>query len=206
MSTPQPCRFGAWGRVAGKVAGGAAVTTAVAALVVLGYGFVRTGLDGLNNTSAVDGRASVDGVVLAKDRVSEPQGSSSTRIEVRFTTAAGTVYQFREAGNADVGDTIGVHYELGRPETATTHSVTSNRMMYGILTVAGLALVIFMPLLVLRLGREGLRDIRQAVRKQSSPDRGAVHQDASVSPVRTASGAPTPVGGRSGSRRPRVDG
>ncbi|MFF1918080.1 DUF3592 domain-containing protein [Streptomyces sp. NPDC058239] len=125
----------------------------MALLVVLGYGFVRTGLDGLNGASAVAARElSADGVVLAKDKVTEPQGSRSKRIEVRFTTAAGTVYQFREAGDADVGDTIRVHYEPGRPETASTHSVTSNRVMYGILALAGLALVILMPLLVLRLG------------------------------------------------------
>ncbi|MGY3056598.1 hypothetical protein ACVWZD_000842 [Streptomyces sp. TE3672] len=163
------CRFGAWARVAGKVAGGVAATTVVALLVVLGYGFVRTGLGGLNDASAVAAREqSVDGVVLAKDKVSEPQGSSSKRIEVRFTTAAGTSYQFWEAGDADVGDTIRVHYEPGRPETASTHSVTSNRVGYGMLALAGLALMILMPLLVLRLGWEGLRDIRRALRKRSA--------------------------------------
>ncbi|MFE3902094.1 DUF3592 domain-containing protein [Streptomyces sp. NPDC059153] len=134
-----------------------------------GTGFVRTGLDGLNGASEVAARElSVDGVVLAKDKVTEPQGSRSKRIEVRFSTAAGTACQFWEAGDADVGDTIRVHYEPGRPETASAQSVTSNRVMYGILALAGLALVILMPLLVLRLGWESLRDIRRTVRKRSA--------------------------------------
>ncbi|MFG3530056.1 DUF3592 domain-containing protein [Streptomyces sp. NPDC047917] len=156
-------------RVVGKVVGGVAVTALAALFVVLGYGFVRTGLDGLNDASAGSARErSVDGIVLAQDKVSEPQGSHSKRIEVRFTTAAGTSYQFWEAGDADVGDTIRVRYEPGRPETATTHSVTSDRTGYGMLTLVGLALVILMPLLILRLGREGVRDIRRAVRKRSA--------------------------------------
>lgn len=164
-----PRRFGPWARVAGKVAGGVAVMTAVAFLVVLGYGFARTGLDGLSNPSQGAARErSVDGVVLAKDRVSEPQGSSSTRIEVRFTTDAGTSYRFWEAGDANIGDTIPVHYEPGRPETASTHSVTSNSIMFGILAVSGLALVLLMPLLVLRLGLESLRHVGQAIRKRSA--------------------------------------
>ncbi|WP_186000421.1 DUF3592 domain-containing protein [Streptomyces benahoarensis] len=162
-------RFGGRARVAGKVVGGVAVTALAASFVVLGYGFVRTGLDGLNDASAGAARErSVDGTVLAKDKVSEPQGSHSKRIEVRFTTAAGTSYRFWEAGEADIGDTIRVRYEPGRPETATTHSVTSNRTGYGMLTLVGLALVILMPLLILRLGREGLRDIRRAVRLRSA--------------------------------------
>ncbi|MEU6014700.1 DUF3592 domain-containing protein [Streptomyces sp. NPDC047515] len=146
-----------------------ALTTVVAFLVLVGYGFVRSGLDGLKGGSAVAAHGrSVDGVVVAKDKVIGPQGSRFKRIEVRFTTAAGTSYQLWEGGDADVGDTIRVHYEPGRPETASTHSVTSNRVMYGILALAGLALVILMPLLVLRLGREGLRDIRRAVRRRSA--------------------------------------
>ncbi|MFD3920006.1 DUF3592 domain-containing protein [Streptomyces sp. NPDC058595] len=164
-----PRRLGAWARVAGSVAGGTAATTAVVFLVVLGYGFARTGLGGLNDPSQGAARErSVDGVVLAKDRVSEPQGSSSMRIEVQFTTDAGTSYRFWEAGDADIGDTIPVHYEPGRPETASTHPVTSNRIMYGILAVAGFALVILMPLLALRLGRESLRHIGRAARKRSA--------------------------------------
>ncbi|MER5361105.1 DUF3592 domain-containing protein [Streptomyces sp. NPDC002785] len=162
-------RFGAWARVAGKVAGVVAVTTGMTLFVVLGYGFVRKGLDGLNEASAVAAHErSVDGVVLAKDKVTGPQGSRFERIEVRFTTAAGTPYQFWEGGDADVGDTIRVRYESGHPETASTHSVTSNKMMYGMLAFVGLALMILMPLLVLRLGWEGLRDIRRAVRKRSA--------------------------------------
>ncbi|MEE1809685.1 DUF3592 domain-containing protein [Streptomyces sp. BE133] len=146
-----------------------AVTTMVALLVVLGYGFVRKGLDGLNDVSAVAARGrSVDGIVLAKDKVTGPQGSRFKRIEVRFTTAAGTSYQFWEGGDADVGDAIRVHYEPGRPETASTHSETGNRMGYGMLALVGLALVILMPLVALRLGWEGLRDIRRTVRKQSA--------------------------------------
>lgn len=148
--------------------GGVALTALAALFVVLGYGFVRTGLDGLNGASAgVAHERSVDGVVLAENKVTGPQGSHSKRIEVRFTTATGLSYQFWEAGGADVGDTIRVRYEPGRPETATTHSVTSDRVGYGLLTVAGLALVILMPLLILRLGREVIRDIRRAVRKRS---------------------------------------
>ncbi|MEE1743773.1 DUF3592 domain-containing protein [Streptomyces sp. NPDC006641] len=160
-------RFGGWARVAGKVVGGVAVTTLAALFVVLGYGFVRTGLDGMSNASMGAARErSVDGTVVAGDEVSEPQGMHSKRIEIRFTTDAGMSYQFWEAGDADVGDTIRVRYEPGRPETATTHSVTSDRMGYGMLTLVGLALVILMPLLILRLGREGFRDIRRAVRKR----------------------------------------
>ncbi|MFC9860924.1 DUF3592 domain-containing protein [Streptomyces sp. NPDC127532] len=168
MSLRRPYRFAGWVRVAGKAVGGVALTALAALFVVLGYGFVRTGLDGLNGVSAGAAHEwSVDGAVLAEDKVTGPQGSHSKRIEVRFTTATGLSYQFWEAGGADVGDTIRVRYEPGRPETATTHSVTSDRVGYGLLTVAGLALVILMPLLILRLGREVIRDIRRAVRKRS---------------------------------------
>ncbi|MFB6988916.1 DUF3592 domain-containing protein [Streptomyces sp. NPDC056304] len=141
-------RFGAWARVAVKVAGGVAVTALAALLVALGYGFVRQGIDGLNDAFAVAARGrQVDGVVLAKDEVAGPQGSRFKRIEVRFTTAAGTPYQFWEAG-----DTVRVHYAPERPETASTHSVTGNRVGYGIPALVGLALVILMPLLALRGG------------------------------------------------------
>ncbi|MFF2327088.1 DUF3592 domain-containing protein [Streptomyces sp. NPDC058103] len=144
-----------------------AVTTMVALLVVLGYGFVRKGIDGLNDVSAVAARGrSVDGIVLAKDKVTGPQGSRFKRIEVRFTTAAGTSYQFWEGGDADVGDTVRVHYDPGHPETASTHSVTGDRLGYGMLASVGLALVILMPLLALGLGWKGLRDIQRTVRKQ----------------------------------------
>ncbi|MFB7012658.1 MULTISPECIES: DUF3592 domain-containing protein [unclassified Streptomyces] len=141
-----------------------------ALFVVLGYGFVRQGLDGLNDASAVAARGrQADGVVLAQDEVAGPQGSRFKRIEVRFTTAAGTPYQFWEAGDADVGDTVRVHYEPGRPETASTHSVTGNRVANGILALVGLALVILMPLLALRGGWEGLRGIRRATRERNRP-------------------------------------
>ncbi|MFG2175956.1 DUF3592 domain-containing protein [Streptomyces niveus] len=128
------------------------VVTAFAALLVfIGYGFVRTGLDGLNDASAVDARGrSVDGTVLAKEEVTGPQGSRFERIEVRFTTEAGVSHQFWEGGDAEVGDTIRVHYEPGRPETAGTHSVASDRAGYGLLIVLGLALMVLMPLLLLR--------------------------------------------------------
>ncbi|MFB7188722.1 DUF3592 domain-containing protein [Streptomyces sp. NPDC056230] len=163
-------RFGAWARVAVKVAGGVAVTALAALLVALGYGFVRQGIDGLNDAFAVAARGrQVDGVILAKDEVAGPQGSRFKRIEVRFTTEAGTPYQFWEAGDADVGDTIRVHYAPGRPETASTHSVTGNRVGYGIPALVGLALVILMPLLALRGGWEGLRGIRRATRKRNRP-------------------------------------
>lgn len=163
------CRFGAWARLTGKAVGGVALAAAAAFLVVLGYGFVRGGIDGLNDASAVAARGrSVDGVVVAKEKVAGPQGSRFKRIEVRFTTADGRSYQFWEGGDADVGDTIRVRYEPGRPETASTGSVTSNRVGYGMLVLLGLALVILMPLLVVRLGLEGLRDIRRAARKRSA--------------------------------------
>jgi len=158
------CRSGAWARVTGKVVGGLAVTALAALLVVLGYGFVRGGLDGLNDASAVAAhRRSVDGVVVAKEKVAGPQGSRFKRIEVRFTTPSGSSYQFWEGGDADVGDTIRVHYEPGRPETASTNSVTSNRVGYGMLALIGLALMVLMPILLVRLGREGVRDIRRAL-------------------------------------------
>ncbi|MEV8010056.1 DUF3592 domain-containing protein [Streptomyces sp. NPDC086122] len=164
-----PRRFGAGARVAGKAAVGVAVTTLAVLFTVLGYGFVRGGLDGLDDASAVAARGrSVDGVVLATDKVVEPQGGRAKRIEIRFTTADGTSYRFWEGGDADVGDTVRVHYEPGRPETASTHSVTSDRVGYGMLTLVGLALVILMPLLVFMLGREGLRAMRRAVRERSS--------------------------------------
>ncbi|MEV7957033.1 DUF3592 domain-containing protein [Streptomyces sp. NPDC088252] len=163
-------RIDAWARVAVKVAGGVAVTALAALLVVLGYGFVRQGLDGLNDTSVVAARGrQVDGVVLAKDEVAGPQGSRFKRIEVRFTTATGTPYQFWEAGDADVGDSIRVQYDPGHPETASTHSVTSNRVAYGMLALIGLALMIVMLLLALRGGWEGLRGIRRATRKRNRP-------------------------------------
>ncbi|MFF2959872.1 DUF3592 domain-containing protein [Streptomyces sp. NPDC057963] len=146
-----------------------AVTALAVCLVVLGYGFVRMGLDGLSEASAIAARGrSVDGVVLAKDKVSGPQGSSTKRIEVCFTLSAGRSYQFWEGGDADVGDTIRVHYEPGHPETASTHSVMGNRIGYGMLAFLGLALVILVPLLVLRLGWEGQRNIRRAVRRRSA--------------------------------------
>ncbi|MEU9762388.1 hypothetical protein [Streptomyces sp. NPDC047985] len=47
--------------------------------------------------------------------------------------------------------------ERAAVETASTHSVTSDRVGYGMLTLVGLALVILMPLLVFMLGPEGLR-------------------------------------------------
>ncbi|MEE1770164.1 hypothetical protein PUR34_18955 [Streptomyces sp. JV185] len=158
-------RFGAWTRVTGKIVGGVAVTAVVAFLVVLGYGFVRGGIDGLNDASAAAAHGqSVDGVVVAKDRVAGPQGSRFKRIEVRFTMPSGSSYQFWEGGDADIGDTIRVHYEPGRPGTASTHSVTSNRVGYGMLVLIGLALMVLMPLLLVRLGREGVRDLRRALR------------------------------------------
>ncbi|MFF0222598.1 DUF3592 domain-containing protein [Streptomyces sp. NPDC004629] len=146
-----------------------ALAAVTALLAVLGYGFAVSGLDGLHDASAVAARGrSVDGTVLAKDEVAGPQGSRTKRIEVRFTTADGTAYQFWEGGDADVGDTIRVHYLPGRPETASTHSVTGNRMGYGLLVLLGLALMIFMPLLALRLGWEGLRAVRRANRKRAA--------------------------------------
>lgn len=137
---------------------GVAVTALAALLTVLGYGFVRGGLDGLNEVSAVAARGtSVDGVVLAKDEVTEPQGSRSKRIEVRFTTPEGTSYQFWEGGDADVGDAIRVHYLPERPETASTHAVTGNRVGYGMLALVGLALMILMPLVVVTRAVDALR-------------------------------------------------
>ncbi|MFD3486359.1 DUF3592 domain-containing protein [Streptomyces sp. NPDC058665] len=160
-----------WPRVAGKAVAGVAVTGLAALLTVLGYGFVRGGLDGLNEVSAVAARGtSVDGVVLAKDEVTEPQGSRSKRIEVRFTTPEGTSYQFWEGGDADVGDAIRVHYLPERPETASTHSVTGNRVGYGMLALVGLALMILMPLVVLGFGWAGLRDLRRARRARPETD------------------------------------
>ncbi|MGW0995520.1 DUF3592 domain-containing protein [Streptomyces sp. NPDC002523] len=153
-----PRRFGAWARVAGKAAVGLVVTAVAGFFVVLGWGLARAGVDGWNDTSslAAHGR-SVDGVVTAKDKVSGPQGSSQKRFEVRFTTATGTSYRFWEPGDADVGDTVRVHYAQGRPETATTASASSDRIAYGLLTVTGAAIVIVIALLFLGLARVGLR-------------------------------------------------
>lgn len=165
----RPRRAGARARFAGKAAGGVALAAATALLAVLGYGFARSGLDGLHETSAVAAHGrSVDGTVLAKDEVAGPQGSRTKRIEVRFTTADGTPYQFWEGGDADVGDTIRVHYLPGRPETASTHSATGNRVGYGLLVLLGLALMILMPLLALRLGREAVRGVRRARRQRAA--------------------------------------
>ncbi|MER6528969.1 DUF3592 domain-containing protein [Streptomyces sp. NPDC001508] len=164
-----PRRVGAWARVAGKVAAGVALTTVAALFAVLGYGFARSGLDGLHDASAVAARGrSADGTVLAKDEVAGPQGSRTKRIEVSFTAADGTSYRFWEGGDADVGDTIRVHYVPGRPDTASTHSPTGNRIGYGMLVLVGLALMILMPLLALRLGWTGLRHLRRANRKRAA--------------------------------------
>ncbi|MGW3950420.1 DUF3592 domain-containing protein [Streptomyces sp. NPDC004752] len=147
------------------------VTAVVALLVVFGYGFVRQALDGLNETSTVAAHGrTTEGTVLAKDEVTGPQGSRTKRIEVRFTTTAGTSYRFWEGGEAEVGDTIRVRYQPGHPETATTHSLTGNRLGYVMLALIGLALMVLMPLVVLVPAWNALRDRRRAVRKPSATE------------------------------------
>ncbi|MFF0739083.1 DUF3592 domain-containing protein [Streptomyces sp. NPDC004111] len=151
---------GGWAGVVAKALVAVAVAALAVVLAVLGYGFVRTGLAGLNDDGPATER-SAEGTVLARQEVSEPQGSRSTRIEIGFTTDTGASYRFWEAGGADVGDTLRVRYEPGHPETATTHSMAGDRIAYGLLTVAGFGLVVLMPLLMLGLGREGLGRVRR---------------------------------------------
>ncbi|WP_149183683.1 DUF3592 domain-containing protein [Streptomyces sp. TRM49041] len=139
-------------------------------LTVLGCGVFLGGVEGLREASTVAERGrSADGIILEKKKVKgPPQAGTIERIKVRFTMVDGTSHQFWSVGDAKVGDTVRVHYVPGRPETASTRSVASNRFGHGLLVFAGLGLMILIPLLVLTPVWESLRDRRRAMRRRSA--------------------------------------
>ncbi|MGI5326694.1 hypothetical protein [Actinomadura nitritigenes] len=133
-------------------------------LTAVGGGMAVGGIGRLGETSAPAGRGTTIGgtVLAAKEETSGPQGGSRIRrIEVRFTAPDGTVRSFWESGDADVGDTIAVHYDPEHPESFTTHSAGEVRFLGVLLIVMGAALVILMPLLLVRLGLEARRARRR---------------------------------------------
>ncbi len=137
---------------------------------VIGCWAVLKGIDELRDVSAVVERGrSVDGTVLAKDKVrSSPQGGTTERIKVRFTTADGTSHQFWATGDKAVGDTVRVRYLPERPGgTATVHSTANDGIAYGVVILVGLMMVITMLLLVFVWVRDNLGAHRRAAR--SSP-------------------------------------
>lgn len=137
---------------------------------VIGCWAVLKGIDELRDVSAVAERGrSVDGTVLAKDKVrSSPQGGTTERIKVRFTTADGTSHQFWATGDKAVGDTISVRYLPERPGgTATVRSTANDRIVYGLMILIGLMMVITMLLTAFMWARDNLGAHRRAAR--SSP-------------------------------------
>ncbi|WP_093851473.1 DUF3592 domain-containing protein [Streptomyces pini] len=145
---------------------GAAVVVVCA---VIGCWAVLMGVDGLRDVFAIAERGrSVDGTVLAKDKVrSSPQGGTTEKIKVRFTTADGTSHQFWATGDQAVGDTVRVRYLPERPGTATVHSTANDGIAYGVVILVGLMMVITMLLLVFVWVRDNLGAHRRAAR--SSP-------------------------------------
>ncbi|MER6811686.1 DUF3592 domain-containing protein [Spirillospora sp. NPDC000708] len=126
-------------------------------LTAVGAGMAASGIGRLGDTSGASGRGTTIGgtVLAAKQETSGPQGGSRIRrIEVRFTAPDGTVRSFWETGDADVGDTIAVHYDPEHPESFTTHSAGELRTLGVLLIAMGAALVVLMPLLLVRLGLE----------------------------------------------------
>ncbi|MEU6748913.1 DUF3592 domain-containing protein [Spirillospora sp. NPDC046719] len=131
-------------------------------LTAVGAGMAVSGVGRLGDTSGASGRTIGGTVLAAKQETSGPQGGSRIRrIEVRFTAPDGTVRSFWESGDADVDDTIAVHYDPEHPESFTTHSAGELRVLGVLLIVMGAALLVLMPLLLVRLGLEAHRARRR---------------------------------------------
>ncbi|NBH09072.1 DUF3592 domain-containing protein [Amycolatopsis sp. SID8362] len=135
----------------GAVVGKGALWLVLAALTVafafLGYGFVRTGLDGIAESSARGEREqTVDGIILERQETGLPQGQSSRRILVRYTVPGGRSYTFSQGGDGNVGDTVVIHYDPRHPDSASLNSATGDNVGNGLLAGLGGSLLLFPPL------------------------------------------------------------
>ncbi|MFE5502820.1 DUF3592 domain-containing protein [Amycolatopsis japonica] len=122
----------------------AAVTVSFA---FFGYGFVRAGLDGVAEASArAEREQTADGTVLERQEVGLPQGQSTTRILVRYTVPGGASYTFSQGGDGNVGDTVVIHYDSQRPDSASLYSAGGDEVGNGLLVAVGGSLMVLPPL------------------------------------------------------------